>query len=276
MHRFNRCYCVEFWPLQRLWTFLLQLHRRPSDTPMTMWRIFRCPSVDLVQTRSNPVKVTPVNTPMLISLHHRIFLCHLGFAGPLAPFHLTRPRAPPGSLTRSSLSLRNCRAAHLVPCSPRRRPYTAARSPRPRSTPCAAVPRRCRHRSSALPRSCRARAPRSSLLTCAPPPFACATAHHRCRRTLSTRVASPVPHLHPCACIRARSESSPPLARVLSRCSTFCLKEILINFFVVPSLIRKGMVFTLLGMCSSFDSPLLSHMFILYSCTRTCSRPIYL
>ena len=42
-HRSFRCYCVEFWPLQRLWTFLLQLHRRPSDTPMTQWRFFRCP-----------------------------------------------------------------------------------------------------------------------------------------------------------------------------------------------------------------------------------------
>ena len=52
-HRLNWCYCVEFWPLQHLWTFLLQLHRRPSDTPMTMWRIFRCPSVDLVQTLSD-------------------------------------------------------------------------------------------------------------------------------------------------------------------------------------------------------------------------------
>ena len=40
-HRFNRCYCVEKWPLQCLWTLLLPLHRRPSDVPMTQWRIFR-------------------------------------------------------------------------------------------------------------------------------------------------------------------------------------------------------------------------------------------
>src|SRR6185312_7068934 len=45
-HRFNRCYCVEFWPVQCLWTLLLPLHRRPSDVPMPQWRFFRCPSVD--------------------------------------------------------------------------------------------------------------------------------------------------------------------------------------------------------------------------------------
>ena len=194
--------------------------------------------------------------------------------GPTHSVSLIPPAGPAHQFHRPPFfSLTNRRSCILIR-SPCRRPYAAA--PSPRSAPCAAVPRRCHHRSSALPRPRRARARRSSLLTCAPPPFACAAAHHRRRRTLSTRVASPVPHLHPCACIRARSESSPPLARVLSRCSTFCLKEILINFFVVPSLIRKGMVFTLLGMCSSFDSPLLSHMFILYSCTHTCSRPIHL
>ena len=74
LHRFNRCYCVEFWPLQCLWTLLLPMHRRPSDVPMPLWRFFRCPSVDsfyLVQIRST----------LLRWLHRRYFLCTIGPSG---------------------------------------------------------------------------------------------------------------------------------------------------------------------------------------------------
>jgi len=109
-------------------------------------------------------------------LHRRSILCTigssdaLGFAGPHTPFHLTCPWAPRVSLTVSFSFPNQNRPLAPVPGSQRRRPYAAAPSPRPRSAPCAAVPRRRRRRSSALPRPRRARAPRSSLLTRAPPP----------------------------------------------------------------------------------------------------------
>ena len=72
-HRLFRCYCVEFWPLQRLWTFLLQLHRCSQDAPMAQQRFFRCTSVDQFQNRSNLVNFTPTVTPMIFSLQHRFF-----------------------------------------------------------------------------------------------------------------------------------------------------------------------------------------------------------
>ena len=65
-------------------------------------RILRCtgggssdaPLLTSIQTRSNLVKVTPMDTPTLYNLHHRFFKCHLGFVGPLVQILLTRPRAP--------------------------------------------------------------------------------------------------------------------------------------------------------------------------------------
>ena len=74
-HQFFRCYRVEFWPLQRLWTFLLQLHRRPSDAPMLQQRFFRCLSVDQFQNRSNLVNFPPTVTLVLHSMNRRCFRC---------------------------------------------------------------------------------------------------------------------------------------------------------------------------------------------------------
>ena len=99
--RFFRCYCVGILAQQRLWTTLRPIHRRPPDTPMPRLRIFRCPSVDRVQTLSDLVKLKPTLTPMLKSLHQRSFRC-LGFAGPHAPFLLYFSRAPHISVTPSS------------------------------------------------------------------------------------------------------------------------------------------------------------------------------
>ena len=73
-HRFNRCYCVDFWPLQHLWTFLLQLHRRPSDTPLAQWRFFRCPLLTTFSTHLDLVNNTLTTCTDALSSVTSIFL----------------------------------------------------------------------------------------------------------------------------------------------------------------------------------------------------------
>ena len=106
---------------------------------MTKWRIFRCPSVDLVQTRSNPDKVIPINTPMLIYLHHRTFRC-FRVDGPARPVLIIQP-AGPACQPHSSLLHANSRARAPAPPPVRRRRARARHSkPPPLPISCAAAP----------------------------------------------------------------------------------------------------------------------------------------
>ena len=131
----NRCCCSgssgatawESWPLQRLWSFLLPMNRRPSDTPTPLWRFFRCPSVDL---NSNSHR----SRSKLHRWFHRCrFLCTigssdaLGFARPQVQFHVYLRRALHVSVTLPFFFQIETAAELPHPFTPRRRPYAATR-----------------------------------------------------------------------------------------------------------------------------------------------------
>ena len=143
-------------------------------------RIFRClPSgsfdallLTVVQTRTDLVKLTPVNTLMLISLHHRFFRC-LRFCGPadsVSLIFLVGPtRQPYAPLRPLQIETAAAPPSCPTPAPPLRR--------RSRATP---PPARHHHCSSSAPPHPRRPYPHSALhpcatthalLRCSPPPL---------------------------------------------------------------------------------------------------------
>ena len=138
--------------------------------------MFRCLSggssgalLTTFQSRSDLVKLTPVITPTVFSLHHRTFRC-LGLAGPLVMFSLNLSAGPRVSLSPVSLPPRKT-AACTHARTPCRRHSRAACSPlqdaaAPEALHCAAARARPHLFRAAAPQSLVR--PRRACTTCAP------------------------------------------------------------------------------------------------------------
>ena len=147
-------------------------------------RMFRCLSggssgalLTKFQSRLDLVKLTPVTTPTVFSLHHRTFRC-LGLAGPPVMFSLNPFAGPRVSLTPVSLPPRETAALHPRPYAAPpppllRRLSAAARAPLLHRFAAAPQTARPSHARAALLRACAACAPlttRRRHPSPAPPP----------------------------------------------------------------------------------------------------------
>ena len=242
-----------------------------SDASVTVLPV---PLLTMFSSQSDLVKVTPVFTPMPMSLHHRTFRC-FRVDGPACPVLIIQP-AGPACQPHSSLLHANSRARAPAPPPVRRRRARARHSkPPPLPISCAAAPLPLARNSAArtqppLPLS----RGNAALAPCLRHPRSASHPPRRCspsppgRLLLSTYVQLP----SDTNALDSRTFFRPPhpLVRVHARCSRNCLLGFFFDFFSTDSQICKGMVLPLLACdVSSCSYPLHTCLHISLPCSLT-------